>query len=122
MILKSKTKIENQLVGKTNKALVNTIILAKKNPAWMEVAGALTISRRKRKDINLTELNKTEGKVLVVCGKVLSQGEITKKIKVVALGFSSNAEEKLKKAGCEFLTIAEEIQKNKDAKEVVILK
>ena len=121
MAIKSKTKIENQLRPKTNKALVETIILAKKNPAWIKVAGLLTISRRKRKDINLTEIEKTEGKTFVVCGKVLSQGGITKKVKVVALSFSEKAKEKLKAAGCETLTIAEEIQKNKDAKEVIIL-
>ena len=70
---------------------------------------------------NLTEIEKTEGKTFVVCGKVLSQGGITKKVKVVALSFSEKAKEKLKAAGCETLTIAEEIQKNKDAKEVIIL-
>jgi len=122
MTIKSKTKIENQMIGKTNKALVNTIILAKKNPAWIEVAGLLTIPRRKRKDVNLTELDKTEGKILVVCGKVLSQGEFNKKSRIVALGFSEKAKEKLNKIGCETVTIEEEIQKNKEAKEVVILK
>jgi large subunit ribosomal protein L18e len=122
MAIKSKVKIESQLQSKTNKELVDTVILAKKNPAWMEVAGLLTISRRKRKNINLTDIEKVQGKILVVPGKVLSQGDLTKKVKVVAMNFSEKAREKLKNAGCELSTIMEEIQKNKEAKEVTILK
>ena len=43
-------------------------------------------------------------------------------MKVVALNFSEKAKEKLKKAGCEVRTIMEEIEKNKEAKGVKILK
>ena len=122
MAIKSKNKIERQIKGKTNRALVETILLAKKKPSWIEVAGLLTIPGRKRKDFNLSDVEKTEGTVLVACGKILSQGDVTKKIKVVALGFSENAKLKLKNAGCETITILDEIKKNKEAKGVVILR
>jgi ribosomal protein L18E len=118
---KSKTKIESQLSKKTNPSLVRTIIDAKKNSAWIEVANILTGSRRKRKNFNVSDLEKTKGDV-VICGKVLSQGEIKEKKKVIALSFSEKAKEKLKKAGCEMILISEEIKKNKDAKGVTILK
>jgi len=120
--MKSKTKIEMQLERKTNPSLVKTVILAKKNPMWIRVAEVLTGPNRNRKSFNLENLEKSEGKILAVCGKVLSQGEISRKRKVVALGFSKKAKKKLEEAGCEVLLLMEEIQKNKDAKGVKILK
>ncbi len=120
--MKSKTQIESQLKAKTNPVLVEAIILAKKNPAWLEVAYVLTGPRRKRKDFNLSEIEKSSESIVVVCGKVLSQGEIKSKKKVVALNFSGKAKEKLLKSGCEVILLKDEIQKNKDAKGVKILK
>lgn len=121
-MIKSKTKIENQLNRKTNRNLIRTVVLAKKNPAWLEVASVLTTPSSKLKGVNLSEINKAKAKIVVVCGKVLSQGEVTNKFKVAALKFSKKAEEKLKNAGCEISLLSEEILKNKDAKDVKILK
>lgn len=123
-MVKSKTKIDKQLEKKTNSSLVETILIAKKKENWVEVAGMLSCPRRKRKDINLGELNvfAKEGEKIVVAGKVLSQGEIEKKINVVALGFSERAKEKLLEKGCKVSEIIEEIKSNPDAKEIKILK
>lgn len=121
-MIKSKTKIESQLKSKTNPVLIQTVVLAKKNPAWVEVASLLTTPGRNRKDFNLSAIEEATGEVIVVPGKILSQGNVTKKKKVVALNFSENAKKKLTEAGCEVTTIIEEIKKNKDAKGVVILK
>jgi len=120
--MKSKTKIESQLRRKTNPELVETIILAKKNQGWREVAAILTGPRRNRRGINLAELDKSPSKSVVICGKVLSGGDVSKKKKVIALGFSEKAREKLRNAGCETKLISEEIKLNKDAKGVEILK
>jgi len=120
--MKSKTKVESQLGRKTNPELVETIILAKKNPKWLEVAGILAGPRKKRKDVNLCQLETSPSESILICGKVLSEGEISKKMKVIALSFSEKAKEKLKKAGCELNTIMEEIKSNKDAKGIKILK
>jgi large subunit ribosomal protein L18e len=122
MTTKTKTKIESQLKSKTNSELIKTVIAAKKNTAWLEVASLLTVPGRASKDINLTDIEKADGEVIVVCGKVLSQGEITKKVKVAAMKFSENAAKKLKAAGCEMIKISEEIEKNKDAKGVTVLR
>lgn len=119
---KSKTKIEKQLSNKTNSELIRTVVLAKKNPSWNTVASILTMPSGKLKGVNLSEINNAEEKTIVVCGKVLSQGEISKKLKVAALKFSKNAKEKLINAGCEVVSIIEEINSNKDAKGVKILK
>ena len=121
-MLKSKTKIENQLKRKTNPEIVRTIILAKKNPAWLEVASLLTAPASQKKNFNLSKINDAEGETIVIVGKVLGQGDLTKNKKIVALNFSESAKKKIKDAGALNSTIAEEIEKNKDAKGIVILK
>jgi large subunit ribosomal protein L18e len=121
--MKSKSKIEKQLNRKTNSNLVETIIASKKNKNWIRIAEILSGPRKNRTNLNLEELNKKveKEKIVVVPGKILSQGELDKKIKVVALNFSEKAKEKLSKAGSETLTILEEIKKNPEAKGVKIL-
>ncbi len=119
----SKTKIKNRAKKKTNSELVETLMLAEKNKLW-ELAKRLSSPRRKMTELNLEEVNKEtkENETVLIPGKVLGKGNITKKIKIVALGFSSSAEEKLKKSGCEISTIKEELEKNKTLKGVRILK
>ena len=75
-------------------------------------------------NINLNELNKEakEGETIVVPGKVLSEGELTKKVKIAAFGFSEKAKEKILKVKGETLTILEEIKKNPDAKNIRVIK
>ena len=100
--MKSITLIEKQLVKKTNPELVETIILAKKNSEWKRIAELLTGSSRKRITKNLDEIDKVkeDAKIVVVPGKVLSLGNVSGKIKIIALGFSEGAKDKLLKAGC----------------------
>lgn len=122
--MKSKTKIEKKIQKKTNKELVETIIATKKNKAWLAVADVLSSSRKNKVNMNLGEIDKKikNEKKVVVSGKVLSQGELNKKIEIVALGFSKKAKEKILKSGCKFSNISEEIKKNPGAKGVRILK
>ncbi len=122
--MKSKTLIGKQLKKKTNSKLVETLIAAKKNSKWIEVASILSGPRRKRINVNLDEINKNSkaGETIIVPGKILSQGEIDKKIKIVAFSFSKKAEEKLLSAKCEVSDILEEINKNPEAKGIKILK
>ncbi len=121
--MKSKTKIGKQVEKKKNIVLVETILNAKKQGKWIKIASLLSYPRRKRKDWNLDEIdeNSKEGETLVAPGKVLSQGEINKKIKIVALGFSEQAKEKLLKSKIAFSSISEEIKKNPEAKNIRIL-
>ncbi|MEK6757758.1 MAG: 50S ribosomal protein L18e [Nanoarchaeota archaeon] len=123
-MVKTKTKIEKQLQRKTNSELVETIIAAKKNDKWNSVAGILSGSRKIRVNLNLEDIDKKakDGDIVVIPGKILSQGELNKKVKVVALNFSEKAKEKLLKSKHEVLTILEEIKKNPDAKGIKMLK
>ena len=119
---KSKTLIEKQTKKKTNPELVETIIKAKKHKNWFKVAEALSTPKRKRISLNLDKINDCQSKKIVIPGKVLSQGEINKKIEVIAFNFSEKAKEKLLNAGCTISNIIEEIKKNPEAKGVEILK
>jgi len=122
--MKTKSKVEKQLQRKTNSKLVETIIACKKNKEWFRVAEILSGPRKNRASLNLEELNGKikDEKIVIVPGKILSQGELDKKIKVIALNFSEKAREKLKKSGIEVSTILEEVKKNPEAKGVKILK
>ncbi len=122
--MKSKTLIEKQLQRKKNSELVKTIIAAKKNDSWIEIAKILSGPRKKRVEINLEDISKKaeEGETIVIPGKVLSQGEFNKKVKIIALNFSEKAKEKLLKAKCEVFSILEEIKLNPEAKGIRILK
>src|SRR3989344_5306582 len=122
--MKSKTKIEKQIIRKTNTELVKTIISAKKNDNWLKVAEILSSPRRKKVNINIEKINKfdKDGEKIAIPGKVLSTGEVDKKIKIIALEFSEKAKEKLLKAKCEVSNILEEIKKNPEAVGIKILK
>src|SRR3990172_229802 len=121
--MKTKTKINKQLERKTSNDLVETIIASKKNNAWNQIAAVLSGPRRQRLNLNLDEINKISkaGEIIAIPGKVLSQGEIDKKIKLVALAFSESAKKKIMEAKSEMETILNEIKKNPSAKGVRIL-
>ena len=122
--MKSKTKISKQLERKSNSSLIETILAGKKQEAWVEVVGLLSAPRRNKVEINLERINKEAkaGETIVVPGKVLSEGETDKKIKVVALNFSEKAKEKLLSAKCDVSYIINEIKSNPSAKGIKIMK
>src|SRR3990172_1311148 len=122
--MKSATKIKNQAKRKTNGELVETILRAAKNEKWIDVARVISGPRRNRLNLNLDIIDREakDGEKIIIPGKVLSQGRINKKIKLIALSFSENAKEKLSKEKINFSTISEEIKKNPDAKGLRILK
>jgi len=117
---KSKTKIEKQSRRKQNTMLVETLRAAKKTGSeiWLNVASVLSSPRRNKIAVNLGELEKAtkEGDSIVVPGKILSQGEISKKIAVIAFAFSKKAKEKLLKTKSQAVNIIDEIKKNPQAK------
>ena len=118
--MKSKTKIEKQSQKKGNPILVETLRAAKKTgaPFWLQAAGVLSGPRRRKIAVNLGDIEKAtkEGDSIVVPGKILSQGEISKKIAVVAFAFSEKAKEKLLKTKSQAINIIDEIKKNPEAK------
>ncbi len=121
--MKSKTKIEKQVRRKRNPILVETIDIARKNDMWLEVASLLTRPKRKQINVNLDKIeeNTGEGDTIVVPGKVLSSGNLSKKVRIASMSFSEKARKKLEKAGCEIVQIKQEIEKNPKAEGVKII-
>lgn len=122
--MKSKTKISKQAKRKTSEEIMGIIKLAKKNPKWLQVAGILSGPTRKYASVNLNKIDKNskEGDTIIVIGKVLSQGELTKKVRIAALGFSEEAISKIKKAKCEAKSIEDEIKLDPQARGIKIIK
>ncbi len=120
----SNTKLKIRTKRKTNPEIVETLDESRKHPAWGKVAWILSGSRNNYSQINLKEIDeKTKaGDTIVVPGKVLGTGKITKKVRVCALSFSKGAEKAIKKEKGEAVTVLEEIKKNAKAEGVKILR
>jgi large subunit ribosomal protein L18e len=107
----SKTKINERMKNKRNPILTESIFIAKKHNN-LELAKKLSYPTRKQLSVNLNELNNIKEDKIIIVGKILGGGDIKKKMTIAALGYSTQAREKLAKAGCETKTIHEEIKKN----------
>ena len=120
----SKTKIKSHLRKKTNPEIKETILAALKNPAWNKIAKIVSSSTRSQSSINLFQIDNqtTAGDTVIILGKVLSKGKLTKKVRICALAISQTAKEKLKPTKSEFGTLLEEINKNKKAESLKIKK
>lgn len=120
----SERKVKERIMKKTSASLVELALEMKKHTSWHDVRKVLVSSTRKMPALNLDEIDNhaKEGDTIVVPGKVLSKGDVTKKIRICALGFSAGAREKLKKTKSEVVTIMEEVKKNPKAQGVKILR
>ena len=116
----SKTQLSKKIIKKRNPVLVETIDkLMKSNK---DVAQVLARPISKQVKLNVSEIeNKAEGNVLIP-GKVLGDGEINKKMKIVAFSATKGAVEKIKKANGEFVLLSEEIKKNPELKDLKVIK
>lgn len=97
---------------KTNSELVNTIFAAKKT-GNLELASEISLPTRQHAAVNIDRIAEAKSDVVIVPGKVLSNGEIKAKKTVYALAFSGVAKEKLKKAGCEVVKLIDALKKLK---------
>jgi len=102
--------------GPSNPILKKTIAELKKQNAklWQRLAVELARATRKRREVNLSKLerNTVNGDYVLVFGKVLGAGILKKKLNVAAWNFSAGAAAAIKKAGGSTLTISELIKKN----------
>ncbi len=119
----SNTSISKRISRKKDSYLVDTIFEAKKSKNWNRIAQLVSGSRRKYASVNLGRIEKEskEGEILIIPGKVLGNGDLTKKVKICALYFSDSALNKIKQSKNEPVKIVDEIRKNPEAKGVRIL-
>ena len=114
---------------KTNPQLKDLIGELKKEASeksvklWNRLANDLEKPTRQRKAVNLNKINllSRENEIVVVPGKVLSNGELQHKVTIAALKFSTQAAEKIKNSDSQIFTIRELMKNNPEGKNVRIL-
>jgi large subunit ribosomal protein L18e len=107
------SRLNSRLEKKSNPELVSlarklqTVHAHHNSPLWKDVAKRLSSSRSNWPSVNLSKLERysKEGDVLLVPGKLLGSGKISKKVKVAAFAASKSAVEKLNSSGSEFMSI-----------------
>ncbi|MBR9679702.1 MAG: 50S ribosomal protein L18e [Candidatus Altiarchaeota archaeon] len=86
---------------------------------WQSVGKRLSTPRKNRVSVNLAKLDRLAGKeTLVVPGKVLASGDLSKKITIAAYNFSEKAIEKISAAGGTALSLEDTLKKNPEGKKV----
>lgn len=120
----SNTRVKSRIARKNNPIIVETIRLALKNDNWKKVAQFLSNSTSDYLVMNLEDIDKqtSAGDTVVILGKVLGSGELTKKLRICALGISKEAKVKLTKTKSEFVNVIDEIKKNPKAEGVKLLR
>ena len=96
---------------------------AKASKFWKRILLDLNKPTRQRRVVNLYKIDKAarNGEMIVVPGKVLSEGTISKQVEVAAMSFSEQAKQKIEAAQGKVYSIKELLQKNPDGKNVRIL-
>lgn len=119
----SRTKLKIRSRKKTSPELAATISLALKTSAWVKYVKLLSQPTKKHSSINLKKIDKqtSMGDTVLIPGRVLSSGEITKKIRICSFGISKEALENLSKTKSEWATILDEIKKNPKAEGIKII-
>ena len=113
--------------GPTNYQLQQLIIElelnAFANKFWKRVMHDLKKSTRQKKVVNMYKIDKyaRDGETILVPGKVLSVGDLSKKVDVAAVNFSEEARKKIENAQGKVFTIKELFQQNPEGKKVRIL-
>lgn len=111
--------------GPENKRLLELVTqLMKANKGiWRKAADELSRPTRRRREVNVSKINKyaKEGSVVLVPGKVLGSGFIAKKVTVAAFNFSGTAKALIEKSGGRAIGIDRLMAENPQGKDVVIL-
>ena len=115
---------------KTNPQLVALIFDLKAKsreteaPIWRDIALRLESPRRNWAEANLSrlELHAKDGETVIVPGKVLAAGSITKRLTVAAYDFSEAAKTGIRAAGGETVTLRELMESNPEGTKVRILR
>lgn len=112
--------------NKDNQVLLSLIegLMRSDKPIWRKVAYELSKPRRQKVEVNLSKLDEfaAEDATILVPGKVLGSGALSKKVTVAAFSFSEKARQLIGAAGGKAVTIDNLQKTNPDGRGVVILK
>lgn len=91
---------------------------------WRDIAKRLEKPRRNWAETNLSKLDRyaEDGQTIIIAGKVLAAGSISKKITVAAYAFSAVAKEAIVAAGGKAITISELVAENPKGSNVRIMR
>ena len=94
-----------------------------KKPFWRRVAEILANPRKRRVEVNLSKIEKyaKDGTTVVVPGKVLGRGQLTKPVVVAAFAFSLSAKKEIENAGGKCITIEQAHKELKELKDSLLL-
>jgi len=111
---------------KDNPVLASLIdsLCREKKPIWKRVAEELSRSRRQRAEVNLSKLDAyaEDGGTVLVPGKVLGTGVLSKKVTVAAFSFSDSAKKMIIDAGGKTVSIDGLCKANPEGRGVLLLK
>ncbi len=119
MVVKGPESVQTlKLVGELEKASRNNNC-----NLWKVCANWISKPTRKRAQVNLYRLDKyaLENATIVVPGKVLGIGNVSKKFSIAAFQMSREAEKKLQDAKCTVLTFKDVVEKNPKGTGLVLL-
>ncbi|MCF7798636.1 50S ribosomal protein L18e [Candidatus Woesearchaeota archaeon] len=102
---------------------LKTLAIQKESKLWKRIATDLEKATRARREVNVYKIDTfaKEGEIVIVPGKVLGSGALSKKITVAALSFSESAKDKILANKGEVLTITELMQKNPQGNKVRVM-
>ena len=115
--------------GPTNQSTVLLINSLKKESniqktdLWRRIAEDLEKPSRRRREVNLSRINRftKPQEVVIVSGKVLGSGMLDHGVVVAAFAFSSSSRQKIEAAKGKIMSIAELVRQNPKGKDVRIL-
>ena len=91
---------------------------------WKDVAARLEKPRRTHAEVNLGRIERyaREDETVVVPGKVLGSGALTKAVTVAAVDFSSSAETKIEQADGDPINLEQALERNPDGSNVRVMR
>ncbi len=109
----------------TNPILIETIQTLEEAEAsfWNDVAKNLGKVNRRRPEVNISDIerNTEEGDTIVVPGKVLGSGRLSKNVNVAAFNASNSAKNHINENG-EFMFIQDLFSDNPEAEDLKVIK
>lgn len=115
-------RIKNEYMAKVIIDL-KTLAIKNKVPLWKRIAVELERPTRQKREVNVFKLEKysQDGDTIVVPGKILGTGNLTKKLTVAAISVSESAKEKILEAKGKVISIEELMKNNPKGNKVKIM-
>jgi large subunit ribosomal protein L18e len=117
MTLEHKNEKLQELISSLKKQSIE-----QKSGLWKRVASELERSTRSHRVVNLSKIEKftEENDVVLVPGKLLSGGELTKKVTIIAYCYSQKTLDKIN-GKAQVISIEEALKKYPNAKDIKII-